>query len=76
MIKMMKKLFAGMNNFDFDFDFNDMMLVVVMSFLRRNIVLISSYSRSKLPWYWPAVLPLAPAPLGIMQRSRRKLFYY
>jgi hypothetical protein len=50
--------------------------VVVMSFLRGIIVLISSYSRSKLPWYWQAALPLAPAPPGIMQRSRRKLFYY
>jgi hypothetical protein len=26
MINMMKKLLAGMNNFDFDFDSNDMML--------------------------------------------------
>jgi hypothetical protein len=30
MIKMMKKLFAGMNNFDFDFDFNEMMLGLIV----------------------------------------------
>jgi hypothetical protein len=30
MIKMVKKLFAGMNNFDFDFDFNDMMLSLIL----------------------------------------------
>jgi hypothetical protein len=30
MIKMVKKLFAGMNNFDFDFDFNDMLLGTIL----------------------------------------------
>jgi len=30
MIKMMKKLFAGMNNFDFDFDSNDMILGLIV----------------------------------------------
>lgn len=30
MIKMMKKLFAGMNNFDFDFDSEDMMLGLIV----------------------------------------------
>jgi len=29
-IKMMKKLFAGMNNFDFDFDSEDMMLGLIV----------------------------------------------
>jgi hypothetical protein len=29
MIKLMKKLFAGMNNFDFDFNSEDMMLGLV-----------------------------------------------
>jgi hypothetical protein len=30
MIRMMKKLFAGMNNFDFDFDSEDMMLGLIV----------------------------------------------
>ena len=30
MIKMMKRLFAGMNNSDFDFDSNDMMLGLIV----------------------------------------------
>jgi hypothetical protein len=29
MIKLMKKLYAGMNNFDFDFDSEDMMLGLI-----------------------------------------------
>jgi len=30
MLKLMKKLFAGMSNFDFDFDFNDALFGMIL----------------------------------------------
>ena len=92
MIKMMKKLFAGMNNFDFDFDSERYDArsdcIYAHGTLDENscircghVVFSRNYCTNfkllpvKTSWYWQAVLPLAPAPPGIMQRSRRKMFY-